>query len=85
MTHNSFISSPKALLASNCFPANRTFGYYFHLKIVIKTQNGSANRTYIQMTILNHPQYNRKGQQPYNIVPKGSIFQCSPATRKIKA
>jgi hypothetical protein len=81
MHHKSFITIPKAFLAGYCFLANLTFGYYFHIKIVIKTQNGSANRTYIKMTSLTHSQYNRTGQQPYNSVPKGSIFQGSPLLR----
>lgn len=34
------------------------------------------------MTILNHSQENRTGQQPYKSVLKGSIFRCSPLQRK---
>jgi hypothetical protein len=49
----------------------------FQIKVIIKTQNGSANRTYIQMTILNHTQYNHTAQPPYRSGPTGSIFRCS--------
>jgi hypothetical protein len=36
MAANSFAAKPKAILVSYLFLANRTFGYYLPIKIVIK-------------------------------------------------
>jgi abortive infection bacteriophage resistance protein len=58
---NSFLTIPKALLASFCFLAKRIFGYCLIVKLIIKTQNGSENKTNIQNTIFSHSQYNHIG------------------------